>query len=354
MIDGRRHRLWMLALICGVVIGVTSCGHVNGVTQRTESIADIKRELWRSTPHDQGHPLIKSKEFELWGPHAPNLGRPGNFILSSDQNVYLDDNTHGGLFKISIDEDSISEIGNEALSNPMRIREEGANLFVYDNHGINVLTKDGKAIRQVKSFLKIDDFAIQNPGAYVVDVPESPLGADGNFIELLNAQGERESAMGNTHSFDFPILENRAFVEVQDGKLYACYKFDPLVEVYDLKSHALLTSFKVTSSIFSSLLDLRKDKDFMQPAPGRYNLPRLIAGCRVEKQELFVLLHTPAPEVVEMSLDGSEIGRYVSSETEVLDYFGFDVRSVNNAKQFFVGSIDYASKPSLAIYEASL
>lgn len=168
---------------------------------------------------------------------------------------------------------------------------------------------------------------------------------------MLDSSGKRVDSIGKTHSFDFPEIENKAFVEIKDGKIFVCYKFNPLLEIYDLKSKTLLHSFNFSSSIFPDLIELKRDKKFINPEPGRYLMPKFVAGVSVVGSSVFVLLHTPNPQIIEFTEAGKEIGRYIASETEALDYFGFSVRLTKDTKQFFVGAIDYSNKPSLVVYE---
>lgn len=328
----------------------SSCGLEIGTRAKSESVVDIKKKIWQETPQDLAGSLKKIRDLKI----PRHIGRPASFLVSTDSNLYISDNKYGGLFKVSPEFESITELGENYLLNPTAIREANEKLFLYDNSGINVFQKDGRLIQTVKSYLRIEDFALLDDKAYIASLAEVKTDIDANFVALIDSAGKRLGSMGKAHSFDYPEVEERAFIGIQDGQVYIVYKYEPLFEIYDLKSKALLQSIKINASIFPRLLELKQDKEFMNPEPGRYRIPKFVAGIRIFKDRIFILLHTPNPQIVEFTSDGKEVTRYLSSETEALDYFGFDIQLTGDKKQFFVGAIDYASKPSLVVYEENL
>ncbi|MEQ1603908.1 MAG: hypothetical protein ABL999_03490 [Pyrinomonadaceae bacterium] len=340
----------MIVILCSHFTFSLSCGTKLGTDAKSESPADVKKRIWQETSRDAADNLRTIREIKI----KRSIGRPGSFLISADNNLYISDNKNGGLYKISPDFEVIAELGDNQLLYPTRIREAKDNLFVYDNNGINIFDKDGQLIRTVKSYLKIEDFDLEDEKSFIASLAEPKPDIDPNVVALIDSSGKRVGSMGKTHSFDYPEVEERAFVDIQDSEVYVCYKFDPLFEIYDLKSKALLQSFNIGASIFPRLIELKQDKKFINPEPGSYKIPKFVAGIRVVSKKIFVLLHTPNPQIVEFTQGGTEVGRYISSETEVLDYFGFDVRLTRDTKQFFVGTIDYSSKPSLVVYEDEL
>lgn len=322
---------------------------------KDESVADVKRQIWERTPRNRTVNLDKTKDFPLQK-HV-SIGYPSSFVLSNDGIIYLNDNTYGKIFKLPVDLSSIVEFGPVRLSRPTVIKEDGNYLFVSDENGINLFNPAGQAVKTVKPFLRIEDFDILDGDSYVVSLADAKLDIGPNSVAILNSSGKRldslvDSADGRSPSY--PDIENKAFVEVYDGKLYVCYKYDPVCEIYELRTKERIASFKINDVIFPALVELKKDTAFVNPEPGKFKIPKFIVGFRIHKDKIFVLLHTPSPEVVEFSLDGKEINRHISSETQVLDYFGFDIRLVNDTKQFFVGTIDFSSNPSLVVYEEKL
>lgn len=317
--------------------------------KKSESLADIKKKLWQQTPRDQATNLKTVLNFNL-KKHIPGA-RPASFLASNNNNIYINDNTNGKLFTVSPDFQSINELGTYQLAYPTRIRELNDNLFVYDNKGINLFDKDGQFIKTINPFLKIQDFALISEDVYIASLADLKLDVDPNLIAVLNSNGKRIDSVGKAHFFDYSKTENKTFLEIQGGKVYVFYIYHPLFEVYDLKDKRLLQSVNINASIFHGLMELRKDKDFTNPEPAILNISKLIAGVKIFQDKVYVLLHTPNPEIVEFTLDGKEVQRYLSRETQSLDYFGLDIRLNNDTKQFFVGIIDYSSEPSIMVYE---
>jgi hypothetical protein len=343
------HRI--LIVISSAVLAV-SCGRFSletGKPTKSESVIVVKKRLWQESSLDAATSLTTTRDFKM--KKGMPVGRPASFIISADNNAYVSDNSDGKLFRIAPDFTSIDELGDLDLKYPTTIRENKDKLFVYDNNGINIVRKDGQLIGTVKSFLKIEDFDLVNENSYLVGLAEPKPEVDVNLVALLDSSGKQIDSIGKAHFLSYPQIENRAFVQIEGGQAYLCYKFAPLCEIYDLKSKTLVRSFDISSSIFPRLVELKEDKQFVNPEPGKYKLPKFVAGIRIIRDRIFVLLHTPNPEIVEFTQSGEEVGRYISSETEALDYFGFDVRLTKETKQFFVGAIDYSSRPSLVVYE---
>jgi hypothetical protein len=320
-----------------------------GSGDKPESLADIKKRLWLQSPPDPAAPLRTVLNFEI--NKKLQIGRPVSFLISQDDSLYVNDNINGKLFRISPDLGTITEFGTTPLSSPTRIREFDTNLFVYDNHGINVINNDGQFVKTIKPFLKIEDFDLLDAESFVVSLAERKIDNGGSYFAMLDSAGKRRDSIGKLHVSDYPDIENRVFLEARAGKLYVGYKYEPVFEIYDLKDKALLHTFRISSNIFPHLLTLKHEKEFANPEPGIFRIAKFIAGFKVVQDKLYVLLHTPNPEIVEYTLDGKEVQRYLSKETQALDYFGFDVRLSDDTKQFFVGAIDYSSNPSIVVYE---
>lgn len=318
-------------------------------TDKAESLADIKKRLWLQSPPDSAASLRTILNFEI-NKKLP-IGRPVSFVISDDDALYVNDNINGKLFKIAPDFETIIEFGTTPLSSPTRIREFDAKLFVYDNRGINVFNNDGQFLRTIKPFLKLEDFDLLDAESYVVNLAERKIDNGGSYFAILDAAGKRQDSIGKLHVADYPDIENRVFLEARAGKLYVGYKYEPAFEIYDLKDKTLLHTFRISSNIFPPLLALKQEKEFAHPEPGIFRIGKFIAGFKVVQDKLYVLLHTPNPEIVEFTLDGKEVQRFISKETQALDYFGFDVRLNNDTKRFFVGAIDYSGNPSIVVYE---
>lgn len=347
----RNIRLRLLLIVVVAIILTSSCGYINRTAdagENSESIADIKKKLWQNAPRDDALNLSKVRGYEI--KDSVSIGRPGSFVVSGDNTIYIDDNAHGKVYKVSPDMRSTSDLGVSGLVNPMRMREFNDKLFIYDNSGINVYDKTGQLVKTIRPFLKVEDFDLIDEETTVISL--ASLKADDTSVyALLNSAGKRTDSIGQLRPAEYPEVENKTYLEARDGKLYACYKYEPVCEIYDLKTRALLKTFPLKSTVFPQLVDLKKDRNFVNPQPGVFKVSKFVGGLRIANNKLYVLLHTPNPEIVEFSLDGEEVQRYRSDETMAIEFFGLDVRVTNGTKQFFVGAFDYSSNPSIMVYE---
>src|SRR5688572_552461 len=80
---------------------------------KSESIADIKKNLWHQTPPDPAVALRNVERFEV-NKSVPT-GRPVSFLVSDDNSLLLVDNINGKLFRISPDFGSAKEFGSTTL-----------------------------------------------------------------------------------------------------------------------------------------------------------------------------------------------------------------------------------------------
>jgi hypothetical protein len=344
-------RLRLLIAVAAIIL-TSSCGYINrtaGAGENSESLADIKKKLWRNAPRDAARDLSKVRVLEI--KDGVSIERPASFVVSADNSIYIDDNAHGKVFKVSPDMRSTSDLGVSGLINPVRIREFNDKLFIYDNSGINIFEKNGQLVRTIKPFLKIEDFDLLDEENSVISL--AALKPDDTSVyALLNSAGKRTDSIGQIRPSQYPEVENKSYLEARDGKLYTCYKYEPVCEIYDLKTKALLKTFSLRSSVFPQLIELKKDRKFVNPEPGVYKVSKFVGALKIAENKLYVLLHTPNPEIAEFTLDGEEVQRYRSNETMAIDFFGLDVRVNNGTKQFFVGAYDYSSNPSIAVFEA--
>lgn len=348
----RNIRLRLLFIVVVVTFLSSSCGYINRTAdagENSESIADIKKKLWQNTPRDAARDLSKVRSLEMKDSVA--IERPASFVVSADNSIYIDDNAHGKVYKISPDMRSTSDLGVSGLINPVRIRELNDKLFIYDNSGINVFEKSGQLVRTIKPFLKVEDFDLLDEETSVISLA-SLKRDDTSVYALLNSAGKRTDSIGQLRPSEYPEVDNKTYLEARDGKLFTCYKYEPVCEIYDLKTRSLLKTFPLRSSVFPQLVELKKDRNFVNPQPGIFKVSKFVGGLKIAQNKLYVLLHIPNPEIVEFSLDGEEVQRYRSNETMSIEFFGLDVRVNNGTKQFFVGAFDYSSNPSITVFEA--
>jgi hypothetical protein len=120
--------------------------------------------------------------------------------------------------------------------------------------------------------------------------------------------------------------------------LFAAFRHQPRVAVYDLTKEQLVREFSVQHPAFSRLDALTKDTSFTNPSAAKTALPRYIGGMTMMNDRVFVLLHLPHVEIVEFDLLGNEKNRFRSSEIKsVQDYFGLAVHEEGGVRKFDVG-----------------
>lgn len=223
---------------------------------------------------------------------------------------------------------------------PNPVRTWGGKIFVSDNDGIKILSSDGSFERLLRLYLGVFDFAVTEQGTIVASLivrdaePTDPLVVEvdqtGRVIRRFDVR--RALAGRDDH-------RNQAYVVVSADRLVLAYKYRPVVEVYDLKSGALLSEFEINHPVFEALKN--------QPRPtaadsgGQKLEPRYAAGLKVLGDRIFVCLHLPVPEVWELNGDGKFLASYrADGLPAAVNVFGFDARRISGEVKFAIGVID--------------
>ena len=287
-------------------------------------------------------------------------GEGGNFIYPSSitsietGTLYIADN-NGHTIQYCPDK-ALSTTPFPASGNlrfPTTIRAWREHLFVADDEGIKVFTLDGKFERVLRTFYAIFNFTIADDGSIYANVSyRAPKDTD-PLILKLDQDGKRVSGFGSRlNHLQFKGLDDNAYLLCSGQLLFAAFKHRPIVQVYDLKEQRLLREIVITHPIFAKLEDLAKDQTYTNPSSSRTALPRFTAGIIAIGNRLFVLLHLPYIEIVEVDFEGHERNRFHSIETtRVLDYFGFAARTSNSNNNLFdlgiAGVVNQADSPFL-------
>lgn len=342
-------------IVFTLLIGATfSCNKIGAKsTGKTETISDIKFRLAENNAPDPATPLDTAISYNL--KKQAGLGQPASFICSNDANLFLVDNQTSSIFKVSSDfqtfEEFIKKDGNkDSLEFPFQIKEFSNNLYINDNEGLKVFSKEGQFQKAIKSYIGIGDFTVLKNDEYLVTEHISQGKNNAPLILKLDLNGKKTDSIGQIKTSENIGLENQIFLERTETQIVVAYKYLPLIEIYDLPKKNLISSFKVQASIFDELIKLKENKEIINPEPGRYNLPSFIGGIKLYNNKLYVLLNLPFPEIIEFNFKGEEIGRYRSSEIKTENYFGFDIREVNNTTQFVVGHWNVSHIPFISVY----
>lgn len=270
--------------------------------------------------------IKRQTDYEL-GSNGPFV-YPVSLAASNDSGVYVsDNNAHAILFRPPHSDSLIAlPTKNTELVWPNTIQSWKDSVFVSDNEGIKVFRRDGSFQRVLKTYYGIYDFTIGVDGKIYLNPRFRKSKTSNPLIVQLDTKGMRVHAFGErqNHS-NYGHLDDLAYLSAARDHIVAVFKHRPIVFVYDLRGK-LLRQFGVSHPVFESLAALSQDKAFVNPSPNRFRLPTYVAGARLVGDRLLVLLHLPQPEIVELNLQGEEIGRYRGNVSpKVTTYRGFDV-----------------------------
>jgi hypothetical protein len=338
-----------------IVVASFSCYTIGAkLNKGRESLVAVKWRLTEANPLDEATPLKTIVNYNLKKQYS--LGYPSSFTISQDTNLYLVDNKSSSIFKVSSDFQRFEQfvkkdVNGLSLQSPFQIKELNNSLYISDNEGLKIFNKNGNLEKTIKPYFGITEFAIENNGQYLVNRSPYEVQDDSPLILKLDSNGKKIDTIGKISSIQYNGIENQVFLETSELFTIVAYKYKPLIEIYDTKTKERLKSFNIKASIFDELVALKQNNEFVNPEPGQYKIPKFIAGSKVFKDKLYLLLHLPYPEIIEFTLNGEEIQRYRSKEVRANDYFGFDIRLINGTTQFVVGAFDLSQKPSILVFE---
>lgn len=323
---------------------------------RAVTISDIKWSLSQSKELDGAESLKTVLSYDLRKQYS--LGYPASFVISNDNNIYLVDNKNSAVFKVSADFQTFEQFiksKNDSgfLEYPNQIKEFDNSIYINDNGGIRIVNKEGALQRTIQPQLGLNDFALKTGEEFLINPLYSINDKELPLILKLDSQGKKSGTIGQMQPTEYHGLENNVLLVTADSTLIVGYKQLPLIELYDLTTNKLIKSIKVKEAIFDDLEHLKSNKALINPEPGKYRLPKYIAGLKLFKERIYVLLHLPYTEIIEFTLTGEIVQRYRSKESRIIDYFGFDIRLLNSTKQFFVGEFDLSHTPSMMVFEES-
>lgn len=268
---------------------------------------------------------------------------PASLAASADGGVYLADNNGHAIHYRRANEPHADALpiqsGGGKLLFPTTVREHGGNLFVSDNEGIKVFGRDGKFQRLLRTYYGIFDFVVARDGSIYASVTYNAPKDSDPLIVKLDATGKRVGDLGRRRTVpQYRGLDERVYLHLTDELLIAAYKHRPVVQVYNLSDGALAREFNVSHPAFAPLDEIYNKGVAAGSSSTKTFIPRYIAGVSASGGRLFVLLHLPRPEIVELDLQGRETNRYRNDEvSNVIDYFGFDVRAAGDRPLFYTG-----------------
>lgn len=317
---------------------------------------NLKRSLLEKFPLSNALPLKVEKSF------TPNsdevLVYPISLAVSEDGQIYVSDNNGQAIYKAPSDLSTIARFSKEnaerdekKLKYPNTIRFYRSQIFVADNDGIKVFKQNGELEKLIRTYYSINDFSIDSEGNFFVNANFLTASQENSLVIKLSENGTRVAGIGRRpNPSENNDVEGQAYIEVKEPNIIVAYKHLPLVQIFDIKSGDLIREFEIKHPIFGELKKLKDNKEFVNPKTSIVVLPKYFAGVKVFEDRIYLLLHFPNPEIVEVDFQGNEINRYRSEAVTAMNYFGFDVHSVGNVRQFIVGVIEPSRAPTIAAF----
>lgn len=328
------------------LILISSCNLLFSSTQKKHlSDSDIKRNLM--THHKVEKEWKKLRMLKRFP--TTNDEKKGYYlnypldICISNKNIFIVDHGLSKVITLSSNLEYISEFGRrgQGPGEFSRASEIGASdsgkLYVVDSGRIQIFDSNGKFLRLFKIFSTPHDILIKNKNIYAnciygfYEKEEKPL------IIQYDANGKINQSFGdrinkkNHFSFD-----SRAYLSQKNNTILAAFKHYPIIKIYSDDGN-LKRNIRIKFQILEKLEKYNNDEDFTNPSPGIINLPRLIAGIDCYRDRIFILLHLPRIEILELDMEGKIYNVYYSQIYEdIIDYRGFETLLTNGVLSFLI------------------
>jgi hypothetical protein len=316
--------------------------------QTTSPFAEltIKRELQQTLAR-------QSKALSLTPFRSVTKGAGAGFVFpaslsySETGTLYISDNNGHRIHYWPVNSANAITLepqrGDGRLKFPNTIQCSPEHLFVSDNDGIKVFSAAGAFERLVRPYFGIFSFITSGKEGFYANTLIRNANSTDPLIVELDGNGKEVRGFGLRRNITgHNGLEDQAFLALSQEELFAAFKYRPHVEIYDLKSGKLTSSFDVGHPVFQSLANELGRKGIRDNQEhGRVFVPRYLAGIRVFGNRIFLCLALPEPEIWEVDRHGMPLVQFrIAGLPPAVDVFGFDMRSVGNSFIFSVGIID--------------
>jgi hypothetical protein len=273
------------------------------------------------------------------------FSNPSDVALSEDMIIFAIENYKSFIMKISAQGSYISTLGRmgqgpgEFVHPLLADLSEKEELYVMDGSRISVVDENGRFLRSFKQFFMINDFVVSHQyiyaNFYYLQEKKSPLIIKmDNTGRIVDVFGERFNIAGHKS------LDSVTFLHRFGDQIIAAFEHHPIVRFYS-QDGKLLREIKLNLMILEDMEKLNYDKRFNSHKP-RNNpvprLPRLIAGVTSFEDRVFVLLHLPRIEILEIEESGDISKHYYFPDiVDIVNYgHGFLAYKVNGRLQFCV------------------
>ncbi|MDW7761553.1 MAG: 6-bladed beta-propeller [Acidobacteriota bacterium] len=291
----------------------------------------LKKELLKNHPIQSEWTRLKIKrEFpteddERQGHYLTN---PSDIVLLDDGSIIAIENLHSFIMKLSAQGSYLSTFGRKGqgpgdFMHPWNgdVSEDG-DLYILDSQRMSVMSKEGQFLRGFKVLFRFHDFIVFKDNIWAnctyPDENKNPLiiRIDQNG-KLLDAFGDRLDIPGH-FSFDSEV-----FLGKLESGIIAAFHRHPIVRIYSFQGE-LLQEIRIDLKILKELEKLNTDKAYNNRKPENIpypRLPRLIAGVTTIKNRIFVLLHLPRIEILELDAAGNIVEHYYCPDkTDIINY----------------------------------
>jgi NHL repeat-containing protein len=285
---------------------------------------------------------------------------PASISYSDSGTIYISDNNGHRIHHWVVDSPTTSalmpESGNGKLKFPNSIQFVDGKIFISDNDGIKVFSPAGHLQQLIRPYFGIFSFIKTTKATIFANTLIRNAEAQDPLIVELDQRGKVLRGFGRRHNVaGHNGLEDQAFLTVSGDLLLAAFKYQPLVEIYDVDSGKLVGSFAIDHPVFRSLSrELERQRVPERPGEGRVFVPRYLAGIRASGNRIFLCLSLPEPEIWELDQNGNRLrGFHVSGLPPAVDIFGFDVRLMKEKLTFTIGIIDQGWHATVAELEGN-
>jgi hypothetical protein len=256
------------------------------------------------------------------------LTNPSDIVLLDDGSIIAIENLHSFIMKLSAQGNYMATFGKRGqgpgdFMHPWNgdVSEDGE-LFILDSHRMSVMSKEGRFLRGFKILFSFYDFIVFKDNIWAnctyPDENKNPLiiRIDQNG-KLLDTFGDRLDIPGH-FSFD-----SEAFLGKLESGIIAAFHRYPIVRIYSFQGE-LLREIRIDLKILKDLEKLNTDKAYNNRKPENNpfpRLPRIIAGVTSIKNRIFVLLHLPRIEILELDTAGNIVEHYYCPDkTDMINY----------------------------------
>lgn len=274
-------------------------------------------------------------------------------------NIFVVDNNKGEVFKFDIT--SKNEIQKtpinleQDLSYPNDIQILKDKTLISDNEGIKFFDNKGKFQKLLRIFRPINNYFADANGFIYANSSTSKVDTDKSLILKIDEKGQIISRFGKTtRNSRFNQDNSSAFISVSDKFIVLAYINTPKIQIYDKNKETLLKEIKIYHPIFNDLKKRVAKEKINYEKQGKVFLPRYIAGLKVFQDKIYLLLHLPYLEIIELDFNGIELSRLQFKEGQIInDYFGFDIALVDEKSNFIVGTLENSRNPMLMLLSST-